>query len=145
MNNFSLDKTPGNALKVVTGDFVSTEDGTGIVHIAPTFGADDAKVGKENDVPGLMLRDRNGILRPMVDLTGKYFRIEDLDPDFVKENVNIELYSRYAGRYVKNDYDETLTAEDSTLDIDLCVDLKQQNRAFRIENMSTSYPHCWRN
>ncbi|HRU13802.1 MAG TPA: isoleucine--tRNA ligase, partial [Dysgonamonadaceae bacterium] len=123
---------------------VSTEDGTGIVHIAPTFGADDAKVGKENDVPGLMLRDRNGILRPMVDLTGKYFRIEDLDPDFVKENVNVELYSRYAGRYVKNDYDETLTAEDSTLDIDLCVDLKQQNRAFRIEKHVHSYPHCWR-
>jgi isoleucyl-tRNA synthetase len=137
-------KTSGNALKVVTGDFVSTEDGTGIVHIAPTFGADDAKVGKENDVPGLMLRDRNGILRPMVDLTGKYFRIEDLDPDFVKENVNVELYSRYAGRYVKNDYDETLTAEDSTLDIDLCVDLKQQNRAFRIEKHVHSYPHCWR-
>ncbi|PLB86401.1 isoleucine--tRNA ligase [Dysgonamonadaceae bacterium] len=137
-------KTSGNALKVVTGDFVSTEDGTGIVHIAPTFGADDAKVGKENDVPGLMLRDRNGTLRPMVDLTGKYFRIEDLDPEFVKENVNVEQYSRYAGRYVKNDYDETLTDEDSTLDVDLCVELKQRNHAFRIEKHVHSYPHCWR-
>ncbi|SCD19267.1 Isoleucine-tRNA ligase [Proteiniphilum saccharofermentans] len=137
-------KVSDNGLKVVTGDFVTTEDGTGIVHIAPTFGADDAKVGKENDVPGLTLTDKEGNLRPMVDLTGKYFRIEDLDPGFVRHNVNTELYGEYAGRYVKNAYDDSLTDEDATLDVDLSVMLKQQNRAFRIEKQVHNYPHCWR-
>lgn len=133
-----------NGLKVVTGDFVTTEDGTGIVHIAPTFGADDAKVGKENDVPGLTLTDKEGNLRPMVDLTGKYFRIEDLDPAFIQDNVNVDLYGEYAGRYVKNAYDNSLTDDDATLDVDLSVMLKQQNRAFRIEKQIHNYPHCWR-
>jgi isoleucyl-tRNA synthetase len=137
-------KASDNAFQVVTADFVSTEDGTGIVHIAPTFGADDAKVGKEYNVPGLMLKDKDGNLRPMVDLTGKYFRLEDLDPDFVKDNVNVELYGEFAGRYVKNEYDETLSEDDPTLDIDLCVMLKQQNKAFRIEKQVHPYPHCWR-
>ncbi|RNC65757.1 isoleucine--tRNA ligase [Proteiniphilum sp. X52] len=137
-------KVSENGLKVVTGDFVTTEDGTGIVHIAPTFGADDARVGKENDVPGLTLTDKEGNLRPMVDLTGKYFRIEDLDPEFVQGNVNADLYGEYAGRYVKNAYDDTFTEEDATLDIDLSVMLKQQNRAFRIEKQVHNYPHCWR-
>lgn len=137
-------KVSDNGLKVVTGDFVTTEDGTGIVHIAPTFGADDAKVGKENDVPGLTLTDKEGNLRPMVDLTGKYFRVEDLDPEFVQHNVNTELYGEYAGRYVKNAYDDSLTDEDATLDVDLSVMLKQQNRAFRIEKQVHNYPHCWR-
>ncbi|MDR2815584.1 MAG: isoleucine--tRNA ligase [Proteiniphilum sp.] len=137
-------KAPDNGLKVVTGDFVTTDDGTGVVHIAPTFGADDAKVGKENNVPGLTLTDKEGNLRPMVDLTGKYFRIEDLDPGFVQSNVNTALYGEYAGRYVKNAYDDTLADEDATLDVDLSVMLKQQNRAFRIEKHLHNYPHCWR-
>ncbi|MFA6702349.1 MAG: isoleucine--tRNA ligase [Dysgonamonadaceae bacterium] len=137
-------KASDNAFRVVTGDFVTTEDGTGIVHIAPTFGADDAKIGKEYDVPGLMLLDKDGNLRPMVDLTGKYFKVEDLDPEFVKDSMNVELYSVYAGRYVKNEYDETLNDDDATLDIDLSVMLKQNNRAFRIEKHVHTYPHCWR-
>ena len=137
-------KASDNAFRVVTGDFVTTEDGTGIVHIAPTFGADDAKIGKEYNVPGLLLLDKDGNLRPMVDLTGKYFKVEDLDPDFVENNMNVELYSAYAGRYVKNEYDESLTVNDVTLDIDLSVMLKQNNRAFRIEKHVHTYPHCWR-
>ncbi|MCW1734619.1 isoleucine--tRNA ligase [Anaerorudis cellulosivorans] len=137
-------KASDNAFQVVAADFVTTEEGTGIVHIAPTFGADDAKVGKEYNVPGLMLKDKDGNLRPMVDLTGKYFILEDLDPDFVKDNVNVDLYAEYAGRYVKNEYDETLTEDDPTLDIDLCVMMKQQNKAFRIEKQVHTYPHCWR-
>ena len=137
-------KTSDNAFKVVTGDFVTTEDGTGIVHTAPTFGADDAKIGKENDVPGLTLTDKEGNVRPMVDLTGKFFRVEDLDPTFVRDYVNVELYGEYAGRYVKNEYDDSLTAADATLDVDLSVMLKFQNRAFRIEKHVHSYPHCWR-
>lgn len=137
-------KASGNAFKVVTGDFVTTEDGTGIVHIAPTFGADDMKVGRENDVPGLMLSDKDGNIRPMVDLTGKYFLLEDLDPDFVVNNINVDLYKEYAGRYVKNAYDATLTDDDTTLDVDLSVMLKLQNRAFRIEKQVHNYPHCWR-
>ncbi len=137
-------KVADNAFKVVTGDFVTTEDGTGIVHIAPTFGADDAKVGKENDVPGLTLTDREGNLRPMVDLTGKFFRLEELDPVFVENNMNAALYAEFAGRYVKNAYDDSLTEDDATLDVDLSVMLKQQNRAFRIEKQVHNYPHCWR-
>ncbi len=137
-------KVSDNGLKMVTGDFVTTDDGTGIVHIAPTFGADDAKVGKEYDVPGLTLTDKEGNQRPMVDLTGKYFRLEDLDPEFVENNVNTDLYGEYAGRYVKNAYDDSLTDDDATLDVDLSVMLKQQNRAFRIEKQVHNYPHCWR-
>ncbi len=136
---------PGTgAFRVITGDFVTTEDGTGIVHIAPTFGADDDRVAKTNGVPPLMMTDKDGNRRPMVDLTGKYFYPEDLDPDFVKENVNIDLYKEYAGRYVKNDYDVRLTDKDTTLDIDLCVMLKQQNLVFKIEKQIHNYPHCWR-
>ncbi len=136
---------PGEgAFKVLAGDFVTTEDGTGIVHIAPTFGADDARVAKANNVPALLLLDKDENQRPMVDLTGKYFKIEDLDAEFVKNNVNIDLYKEYAGRYVKNEYDDTLPADAATLDIDLCVMLKQQNRAFRIERHVHNYPHCWR-
>lgn len=137
-------KVTDKAHQVVTGDFVTTEDGTGIVHIAPTFGADDYRVGKENDVPGLTFVDKDGNIRPMVDMTGKFFRLEDIDQEFVKENINVELYKQYAGRFVKNEYDETLTADDATLDVDLSVELKLNNRAFRIEKFLHSYPHCWR-
>ena len=137
-------KVTEKAFKVVCGDFVTTEEGTGIVHVAPTFGADDAKVGKENDVPGLTLVDKDGNIRPMVDLTGKFFRLEELDSDFVRNNVNADLYKEFAGRYVKNEYDENLSADEGTLDIDLSVSLKLRNRAFRIEKFVHSYPHCWR-
>ncbi len=137
-------KASDNAFRVITGDFVTTEDGTGIVHIAPTFGADDARVGKENDVPGLTLVDKDGNIRPMVDLTGKYYRTEELDPEFVKNNINLELYREYAGRFVKNAYDESFTENDATLDVDISVMLKMQNRAFRIEKHVHNYPHCWR-
>ena len=137
-------KVTEKAFKVVCGDFVTTEDGTGIVHIAPTFGADDAKVGKENDIPGLTFVDKDGNIRPMVDLTGKFFRLEDLDGDFVKDNINVALYKEFAGRYVKNEYDQALSADEGTLDIDLSVSLKLRNRAFRIEKFVHSYPHCWR-
>jgi isoleucyl-tRNA synthetase len=136
---------PGEgAFRVITGDFVTTEDGTGIVHIAPTFGADDDRVGKANGIPPMLLIDKDGNQRPMVDLTGKFYKIEDLDPAFVAANVNAEAYVEYAGRYVKNAYDDTLTDADATLDIDLCVMLKQQGLAFKIEKHVHNYPHCWR-
>ena len=136
---------PGEgAFRVITGDFVSTEEGTGIVHIAPTFGADDNRVAKATDIPPLMLIDRDGNRRPMVDMTGKFYCIEELDPDFVKENVNVDLYKEYAGRYVKNAYANIPADDNATLDIDLCVMLKQQNKVFKIEKHTHSYPHCWR-
>jgi len=136
---------PGEgAFKIVTGDFVTTEDGTGIVHIAPTFGADDARVAKANGVPPLMLTDKDGVPRPMVDLTGKFFKLEDLDADFISKNVDTDLYQAFAGRFVKNEYDERLTENDPTLDVDLCVMLKQANKAFKIEKHIHNYPHCWR-
>jgi len=126
---------PGEgAFRVIAGDFVTTEDGTGHrATIAPTFGADDDRVAKQNDVPPLMLTDKDGNRQPMVDRTGKFFKIEDLSPDFVTSNVNVGLYAGYAGRFVKNAYDPTLTEDDATLDIDLCVMLKQQGLAFKIE------------
>ena len=135
---------PGEgAFRVITGDFVTTEDGTGIVHIAPTFGADDDRVAKQNGIPPMLLIDKDGNRQPMVDRTGKFFKIEDLSIDFVASNVNVELYSEYAGRYVKNAYDNSLTEDDATLDVDLCVMLKQQGLAFKIEKHTHSYPHCW--
>ena len=136
---------PGEgAFRVIDGDFVSTEDGTGIVHIAPTFGADDAKVAKDAGVPPLQLIDLNGELRPMVDLTGKLYPIDQLDAEFVKERVNVDLYKEYAGRFVKNEYDDSLTSEDETLDLSLSLMLKMNNQAFKIEKQTHSYPHCWR-
>jgi len=134
----------GNAFKVISGDFVTTEDGTGIVHIAPTFGADDDRVAKQAGIDPLILLDKEGKRQPMVDRSGKFFLIEDLDNDFVGEYVNVVAYSEFAGRYVKNAYDETLTAEDATLDIDISVMLKKENKAFRVEKHEHSYPHCWR-
>ena len=136
---------PGEgAFKVITGDFVTTEDGTGIVHIAPTFGADDDRVAKQNGVPPMLLIDKDGNRQPMVDRTGKFFKIEDLSAEFVASNVNTVLYSEYAGRFVKNAYDDSLTEDDATLDVDICVMLKQQGLAFKIEKHTHSYPHCWR-
>lgn len=136
---------PGEgAFRVITGDFVTTEDGTGIVHIAPTFGADDDRVAKANGVPPLMMIDADGNKRPMVDMTGKYFLLSDLDAEFVNSNVDVPLYGDFAGRYVKNAYDSNLTEADETLDISICMMLKQQNLVFRIEKHVHNYPHCWR-
>ena len=136
---------PGEgAFRVITGDFVTIEDGTGIVHIAPTFGADDNKVAKANGVPALMMMDKDGNMRPMVDLTGKFFRLEDLDATFVRERMNAADYDPYQGRFVKNAYDPKLTDKDETLDISICMMLKMQNRVFKIEKHVHNYPHCWR-
>jgi isoleucyl-tRNA synthetase len=137
-------KVDNNAFRVITGDFVTTEDGTGIVHIAPTFGADDDRVAKANGIPPLLLIDKDGNQRPMVDLTGKFFTVESLDPDFVAKYVNVDLYKEYAGRYVKNAYDDTLTDKDESLDVAICMMLKQQGLVFKIEKHVHSYPHCWR-
>jgi len=136
---------PGEgAFRVIPGDFVTTEDGTGIVHIAPTFGADDDRVAKTANIPPLLLIDKDGNDRPMVDPTGKFFLLSDLQPDYVNSHVDAAAYSEYAGRFVKNAYDPALTENDTTLDIDLCVMLKQQNRVFKIEKHVHTYPHCWR-
>lgn len=131
------------ALRVITGDFVTTEDGTGIVHIAPTFGADDNKVAKANGVPPLMVLDRNGERQAQVDRQGRFFRIEDLDPAYAEERVS-DSYREFAGRYVKNAYDSSLAPDAPTLDVDICVMLKQQGKAFKIEKHVHTYPHCWR-
>ena len=132
------------AFRVITGDFVTTEDGTGIVHIAPTFGADDDRVAKQAGVPPLFMIDTEGKRQPMVDRCGKFFQLTDLDPAFVKNNVDAALYSEFSGRFVKNAYNPNLTEEDSTLDVDLAVMLKMQNKAFKIEKHTHNYPHCWR-
>ncbi len=136
---------PGEgAFRVITGDFVTTEDGTGIVHIAPTFGSDDDKVGRLNGIPPLLLTDKNGNRRPMVDATGKFYKIEDLDEEYVNDFIDVALYKPWAGRYVKNAYDNSLPDEAETLDVDLCVMLKQQGLVFKIEKHTHNYPHCWR-
>jgi isoleucyl-tRNA synthetase len=136
---------PGEgAFRVIPGDYVTTDDGTGIVHIAPNFGADDAQVAKAAGVPAVQLINKNGDIRPMVDLTGKYYLLDELDEEFVKANVNVELYSQYQGRFVKNDYDPALTDKDETLDISICMMLKADNKAFKIEKHVHNYPHCWR-
>ena len=131
------------AFRVIAGDYVSTEEGTGIVHIAPTFGADDAKVAKAAGVPGLLVRDINGDPQAQVDPQGRFYRIEDLDPEYVKERVS-EDYAQWAGRYVKNAYDDSLPSDAPTLDVDLCVMMKATGKVFRIEKHVHSYPHCWR-
>ena len=137
-------ESEGEAFKVIGGDYVTTEDGTGIVHIAPTFGADDARVAKLANIAPLHLLDKNEKTQPMVDKTGKFFLIEELDENYVNKYVNKELYKEYAGRFVKNAYDSNLTDKDTSLDVDLCVMLKQQGLAFKIEKHTHSYPHCWR-
>ena len=136
---------PGEgAFRIILGDYVTTEDGTGIVHIAPTFGADDAFVAKKAGVPGMVFITKKGEQRPMVDMTGKFFNLEDLDEEFVKNQVHVEAYEPWAGRFVKNAYDPTLTDKDETLDISICIWLKGENKAFRIEKHVHNYPHCWR-
>lgn len=143
-----------SAFRVIPGDYVTTDDGTGIVHIAPTFGADDAKVAKAADIPSLFMITRKGETRPMVDLTGKYFPIPELAPEFVKKCVNVDLYAPHAGAWVKNAYDPQFTvngkydekaanaAED--LNVVLCMELKKEGKAFKTEKHVHNYPHCWR-
>ena len=134
----------GDAFRVIVGDYVTTTDGTGIVHIAPTFGADDNRVAKQAGIAPLFVIDRAGKEQPMVDRTGKFFRIEELDPAFVKQYVDAGKYGEYAGRYVKNAYDDTLAPDAPTLDVDIAVALKGAGMAFKIEKHVHSYPHCWR-
>lgn len=136
---------PGEgAFRVIPGDYVTTEDGTGIVHIAGTFGADDLRVSRQAGVPPLTLIDKDGNVRPMVDLTGRFFPLEDVDPRFVEERVDVEAYKPWAGKYVKNAYDPAKGENDETLDIEICMWLKQNNKVFRIEKHVHNYPHCWR-
>ncbi len=137
-------KADEGAFRVIAGDYVTTEDGTGIVHIAPTFGADDARVAKMAGIPAMLLIDKLGNQRPLVDLQGRFYRIEDIDLTYLKDRVNIEDYKQFAGRYVKNAYDSSLTDKDETLDISICMMLKQQGLAFKIEKHVHNYPHCWR-
>ncbi len=137
-------KPQGDAFRVITGDYVTTSDGTGIVHIAPTFGADDDRVAKIAGIAPLFMVDKAGKNQPMVDRKGRFFLLEDLDPEFVKSSVDAAAYGEYAGRYVKNAYDDTLGPDDATLDIDIAVMLKSQGLAFKIEKHTHSYPHCWR-
>ncbi|MCM1522390.1 MAG: isoleucine--tRNA ligase [Muribaculaceae bacterium] len=134
---------PG-AFRVIPGDYVSTDDGTGIVHIAGTFGADDLRVSKESGIPPLHLIDRDGNIRPMVDMTGRFYRLDDLDPKFVAEMVDVEAYKPWEGAYVKNAYDPEATDTTETLDVRLCMDLKAKGQVFKIEKHTHSYPHCWR-
>ncbi|HER07706.1 MAG TPA: isoleucine--tRNA ligase [Bacteroides sp.] len=136
---------PGpNAFKVLTGDFVTTDEGTGVVHTAPTFGADDLRVARANRIDAITVVDRDGNEQPLVDRKGRFYRIEDLDEKFVREQVNLDTYMEFAGRYVKNEYDPSLSEKDPTTDVDIAVFLKKEDRAFRIEKHVHNYPHCWR-
>jgi len=142
------------AFRVIPGDYVTTEDGTGIVHIAPTFGADDAFVAKAAGIPALFMINKKGETRPMVDLTGKFYLMEELDEEFLNTCVNKELYKEYEGRWVKNAYDPQFTVEGKfdekaaqqaeSLDVFICINMKGENKAFKIEKHVHNYPHCWR-
>lgn len=142
------------AFRVIPGDYVTTEDGTGIVHIAPTFGADDAKVAKDAGIPSLFLINKKGETRPMVDLEGKYYTIDELDDNFISACVDKTLYAKHAGDYVKNaykpefnvggKYDEEAAAKAEDLNIVICMEMKQEGTALRIEKHVHNYPHCWR-
>lgn len=134
----------GDAFRVITGDFVTTEDGTGIVHIAPTFGADDDRVAKQNGIAPLLLIDKNGKEQPMVDRKGRFFMIDELDADYVANFVDVEKYKEWQGKYVKNAYDDTKGEKDETLDVEICMMLKLASQAFKIEKHTHNYPHCWR-
>ena len=136
---------PGEgAFRIIPGDYVTTEDGTGIVHIAPTFGADDKRVAAAAGIPPLQMIDKDGKPQPMVDRTGKFWCIEDLDPEFVKNCKDVEAYRPYAGQFVKNAYDPTKTEKDKSLDVDIVMLLKEQGKLFKSEKHVHNYPHCWR-
>ena len=142
------------AFRVIPGDYVTTEDGTGIVHIAPTFGADDAFVAKAAGIPSLFMINKKGETRPMVDLTGKFYLLDELDEKFVAECVNVDIYKDYEGRWVKNAYDPQFTVDGKydekaaqaaeSLDVYICMKMKQANQAFKMEKHVHNYPHCWR-
>lgn len=154
VDRFRFVEIEEEAFRVIPGDYVTTDDGTGIVHIAPTFGADDAKVAKAAGVPALYLINKRGETRPMVDLRGRFYPVEELADTFVKACVNEAEYSRHAGAYVKNaydprfneggKYDEAAASKADDLNVELCVELKQQGKAFRTEKHVHNYPHCWR-
>ncbi|MBQ6286701.1 MAG: isoleucine--tRNA ligase [Bacteroidales bacterium] len=133
----------GEAFRVISGDYVTTEDGTGIVHIAPTFGADDKKVAANFGVPGIMVLDRFGKKQAQVDHEGRFYPVEDLDPGYVSAYVD-PSYKEFSGRFVKNAFDDTLPADAPTLDVDLCMMMKQDGRCFKIQKHTHSYPHSWR-
>ena len=147
-----VDKS-AEAFRVIPGDYVTTEDGTGIVHIAPTFGADDAKVAKDAGIPSLFIIDKAGDTRPMVDFTGKYFVKDDMDADFVQTCVN-ESYWHHSGDFVKNaydpqfnqggKYDEKAASKEMDLNVKMCIEMKDEGTAFKIEKHVHNYPHCWR-
>ncbi|MBP5389117.1 MAG: isoleucine--tRNA ligase [Bacteroidales bacterium] len=132
----------GDAFRVISGDYVTTEDGTGIVHISPTFGADDKRVAAAFDIPAMLMVDREGRRQAQVDRQGRFFRLEDMD-DAYRATVNPE-YAEFSGRYVKNAFDDSLPKDAPTLDVDLCMMLKASGRAFRIQKHVHSYPHSWR-
>ena len=147
-------KASDKAFRVISGDYVTTEDGTGIVHIAPTFGADDAFVARAAGIPSLFMINKKGETRPMVDLTGKFYLLDELDENFVAECVDVEKYKEYQGAWVKNAYDPRFTIDGKydekaaqaaeTLDIALCMMMKMAGQAFKIEKHVHNYPHCWR-
>jgi len=153
-NNGQWKEAESKAFRVISGDYVTTEEGTGIVHIAPTFGADDAFVARQAGIPSLFLINKRGETRPMVDLTGKFYLLDELDPTFVQTCINVDLYKEYQGRWVKNAYDPRFTVDGKydekaaqtadSLDLDLCMMLKAANQAFKIEKHVHNYPHCWR-
>ena len=142
------------AFRIIPGDYVTTEDGTGIVHIAPTFGADDAFVARAAGIPSLFMINKRGETRPMVDLTGKFYLMEELDEEFVKNCIDVEAYKEFEGRWVKNAYDPQFTVNNvfdekaasaaENLDIYICLMMKGANKAFKIEKHTHNYPHCWR-
>jgi isoleucyl-tRNA synthetase len=138
-------KPTGNAFKIIHGDFVSTAEGTGIVHIAPTFGADDAKVATSANIASILLKTKDGKKVPMVDLKGKFYTTKELDENFVKSNVNVELYKNWEGKYVKPEYAQYFNSENTTdLNTELCMMLKTQGKIIKTEKYVHSYPHCWR-
>jgi isoleucyl-tRNA synthetase len=132
------------AFRVIAGDYVTTEDGTGIVHIAPTFGADDARVATAAGIVPLMMVDKAGKNQPMVDRRGRFWSLDELDPAWVAAHVNVAEYERFAGKYVKPDYDPTPAPDAEPLDVELAVYMKGTGRAFKIEKYTHNYPHCWR-
>lgn len=133
-----------NVFRVIPGDYVTTEDGTGIVHIAPNFGADDQMVAKKAGINGIVIRDKFGDFRPLVAPTGRLFRMREMEPNFVDQYMNIEEYKKYSGKYVRNEYIKEGEEEQEDLNVTICMDLKQQGKAFKIEKHVHNYPHCWR-
>ena len=154
LNNGKVLDRSGDAFRVIPGDYVTTEDGTGIVHIAPTFGADDAKVAKDAGIPSLFIIDKAGDTRPMVDFTGKYFLKEDMDETFRQLCIHEEAYAIHEGNYVKNaydpkfnedgKYDEKAASKEMDLNVKMCIEMKEAGTAFKIEKHVHNYPHCWR-